>query len=144
MLNIRLDGFDDLQKELTDAQNALQSLHGQLDEVRFNPDSQEDIDRAIRDTERLIDSKVARFRNNSIVQTVVSSFKEAVRKEILERADKARQGSAVRNLGQCPSNAHSVDLGRREEADSGVRFADDTPIGSNTIPTTPIRKATTS
>ena len=47
-----------------------------------------DIQRAIRDTEAAVDSKVARYRNNPLVATVAKGAKETFHKNMLDQAKK--------------------------------------------------------
>lgn len=83
---LKVTGFDNLQRQLEDAQRALKALDGQLATVRFDPDNPESIEAAIRAMESAIDDKVAPYRDNAMVASIVPQLKDKYRAAILERA----------------------------------------------------------
>jgi hypothetical protein len=83
---LKVSGFDNLQRQLEDAQRAFKALDGQLATVRFDPDNPESIDAAIRTMESAIDDKVAPYRNNPFVAPLIPEMKAKYREAILERA----------------------------------------------------------
>lgn len=83
---LKVTGFDNLQKQLEDAQRAFKALDGQLATVCFDPDSPESIEAAIRTMESAIDDKVASYRNNPFVAPLIPKMKAKYREAILERA----------------------------------------------------------
>lgn len=87
---MKITGFDKLQKELSDAQRAIEDLDGDLGSVRFDPHDPASIERAIQDVGRLVDDRVGVYANNSIVGPLAIQMKEKYRAAILERAAEAR------------------------------------------------------
>jgi hypothetical protein len=57
--------------------------------VRFDPDSPESIEAAIRIMESAIDDKVAPYRNNPFVSPLIPQMKTKYREAILERSKTA-------------------------------------------------------
>lgn len=83
---LKITGLDNLQKELEDAQRALQSLDGHLTTVKYDPNNAESVNAAIREMEAAVDAKVAPYRGNPLVESIVPELKEKYRAAILERA----------------------------------------------------------
>jgi len=83
---LKISGLDNLQRQLEDAQRAFKALDGQVATVRFDPDNPESIDAAIRTMESAIDEKLAPYRDNAMVASIVPQLKEKYRAAILERA----------------------------------------------------------
>lgn len=55
---IKISGFEELGRELEDAQKALAELEGDLGSVNFIPDDPESIEAAIQSMEQIVDEKV--------------------------------------------------------------------------------------
>jgi hypothetical protein len=87
---LKITGLDKLQRQLEDAQRAFKALDGQLATVRFDPDKPESIEAAIRTMESAIDNKVAPYRDNTTVASIVPQLKENYRAAILKRAKESR------------------------------------------------------
>ena len=87
-LGVNVTGLDKFQRELEEAQRAIKSLDGRIATVKFDAADPADIQRAIRDTEAAVDSKVARYRNNPLVATVAKGAKETFHKNMLDQAKK--------------------------------------------------------
>jgi len=87
---LKITGLDGLQKELEKLSQALQSLDGQLANVRFDPSDPASIESAIKEIEKAIDAKAAPYSDNPMVASVVEQLKETYRRGILERAAAAR------------------------------------------------------
>ena len=83
---LKVTGLDKLQRQLEDAQRAFKALDGQLATVHFDPDKPDSIEAAIRTMESAIDDKVAPYRDNAMVASIVPQLKEKYRAAILERA----------------------------------------------------------
>jgi hypothetical protein len=83
---LKMTGLDKLQRQLEDAQRAFKALDGELATVRFDPENPESIEAAIRAMESAIDDKVAPYRDNAMVASIVPQLKEKYRAAILERA----------------------------------------------------------
>jgi hypothetical protein len=87
-MSIKLTGFDKLQREFEDARRALGALDGTISTLKFDPTDYQSVEKAIRQMESAIDSKVARYRGNALVSQLVPKMKEQYRKKILEIANK--------------------------------------------------------
>jgi hypothetical protein len=91
----KIEGLDELTKQLDDAQKALDALDGELGTVSFDPNDPASIEAAIQSVETTIDERLGRYADNLIVAPVVESMKSQYRETILERAALARlKGSA--------------------------------------------------
>ncbi|MBI3939683.1 MAG: hypothetical protein HY315_02510 [Acidobacteria bacterium] len=55
MFEIKIEGLNDLSRQLGEAEEALKRLHGELGEVKFNPFDPADVQRAITETNKLVD-----------------------------------------------------------------------------------------
>ncbi len=84
-----MKGFDDLSKQLEEAQKAAQALDGEIGTLRFNPADPQDVQRAIKEMERIVDARFAPCRSNPLVQPFADATKETFRKHILEQAREA-------------------------------------------------------
>lgn len=82
MFDIKLEGFDSLQRDLEQAQKALASLDGEITTVKVNPDDPASVEEAIRNMEAAVDAKVAPYENNPIVAPLVEAAKEHFRERI--------------------------------------------------------------
>ena len=87
---LKITGLDELTRQLEDAQKAFQELDGELGTVNFDPHDPQSIDLAIRTMEGIIDARVGRYANNSIVAPLIDDLKESYRAAILEKAATAR------------------------------------------------------
>ena len=83
---LKITGLDKLQEQLEDAKRAFKALDGELATVRFDRDKPESVEAAIRTMEAAIDTKVAPYRANALVLSIVPRLKEKYRAAILERA----------------------------------------------------------
>jgi len=87
---IKIEGLDDLQKELKEAQLVIDELDGELGAVSFDPEDPASIDVAIREMESLVDRKIAGYERNSMIGPLAESMKENFRAAILDKASAAR------------------------------------------------------
>ena len=93
MFNIT--GLDELSKQLTDAQKALEMLDGELGTVSFDPDDPASIEAAIQSVETIIDDRLGPFASNPIIAPLAEQMKDKYREAIIDRAAEARlKGSA--------------------------------------------------
>lgn len=88
---IKIDGLDKLQRELSTAQAALQSLDGELGTVNFNPEDPASIESAIAAMEAMIDGKLVGYQGNAFIAGLANDMKAQYREAILEEAAAARQ-----------------------------------------------------
>jgi hypothetical protein len=94
-MSLRITGLDELQKQFADAATALQALDGEINTVKFDPTDPSTVEAAVVQIEQTIDTKVAPYRGNKIVENFVGQMKDRCRQEIYDRAAKARsQGEA--------------------------------------------------
>jgi hypothetical protein len=83
---LKITGFDDLTRQLEDAQKALESLDGEIGTVSFNPRDPGSIEAAIKQIESVIDERVGIYASNPIIAPLIEGMKEQYRKGIIERA----------------------------------------------------------
>jgi hypothetical protein len=94
-MSVKITGLDTLQRQLKEAQRALESLNGTITTLRFSPDDPDSVQQAIRQMEAAVDAKVRPYGQNPLVSTLAQAAKESFRKGILERA-KRPEGSGHR------------------------------------------------
>jgi hypothetical protein len=82
MFEIKMEGFDSLQRDLEEAQEALASLDGEITTVKINPDDPASVEEAIRNMEEAVDAKIAPYADNPIVAPLVEAAKEHFRERI--------------------------------------------------------------
>lgn len=85
-----ITGLDKLQRDLRDAQQALEGLDGDLCTLRFDPHDPASIEAAIAEMEQTIDARVGRFAGNPIVAPLVAGAKDHFRQTILDKAAASR------------------------------------------------------
>lgn len=90
MFKMEIKGLDKLQRDLEDAQKAMQNLDGELGKVAFNPEDPASIEAAIQEVDRVIDDRIGGYADNPFVRPVVEEAKERYRQAILDRAASAR------------------------------------------------------
>lgn len=87
---LKITGFDKLEKELKEAEQALSELDGELGVVNFNPFDPASIEAAIQSVNRMIDNRIERYADNSIIGPLAEQMKESYRENILQKASEAR------------------------------------------------------
>lgn len=88
MFEIR--GMNKLQRELDQAQRALDELDGELVTVQFDPHDPASIEAAIQSVCKIIDSRVGQYTANPIVGPLINQMKESYRDNIVQKAAAAR------------------------------------------------------
>lgn len=86
----KIDGLDKLQKELKEAERALNELDGELGIVNFDPHDPASIEAAIHSVNRMIADRTEEFSDNPIVESLADQMKESYREHILQKAAEAR------------------------------------------------------
>ena len=86
----KISGLDDLSRQLTDAQKALEALDGELGTVSFDPDDPASIEAAIQSVEAIIDERLGPYTSNPIIAPLAEEMKEKYREAIIDRAAEAR------------------------------------------------------
>lgn len=87
---VKITGFDKLQRDLKQAQQAMQAIDGELGSVNFDPNDPSSIEAAIASVEQMIDEKIGIYASNPIVGPMIDGMKEQYREGILEKAAEAR------------------------------------------------------
>lgn len=87
---LKITGLDKLQKELKQAEQALNELDGELGVVNFDPHEPVSIEAAIQSVNRMIDNRVEPYVDNPIVESLAEQMKESYRENILQKAAEAR------------------------------------------------------
>lgn len=85
-----LNELKKLQREMNEAQKALEALDGELGTVSFDPNDPESIETAIQKIENIIDEKIGAYASGSITNSIAEQLKEHYRNTILEQAAAAR------------------------------------------------------
>ena len=89
-MSIKITGLDALKKQCDDAADALKALGGEINSVKFNPSEPSSVEAAVVQIEQTIDAKVAAYRGNRIVESIIGQMKDRCRQQIYDRAAKAR------------------------------------------------------
>jgi hypothetical protein len=89
-MSFKITGLDALKRQFEDAADALKALDGEIDTVKFDPSDPSSVEAAVVQIEQTIDTKVAPYRGNKIVESFVGQMKGRYRQEIYDRAAKAR------------------------------------------------------
>ena len=85
-----IKGLAQLQKQLAEAQVALQALDGHLGTVEFDPHDPGSIDQAISSVHALIDSRLGEYESNPIIAPLIEQAKASYRDQIIEKAAASR------------------------------------------------------
>lgn len=88
----KIEGLDALQRELQEAQAALEGIDGELGTVNFDPDDPASIEAAITQVNMMVDERLGAYASNSIVGPMAEELKEKYREAIIEKAAAARLG----------------------------------------------------
>jgi hypothetical protein len=87
---LKITGLDKLQKELKEAEQALNALDGELGVVNFDPQDPASIEAAIQSVNRMIDNSIESYADSPIVGSLAEQMKESYRENILQKAAEAR------------------------------------------------------
>lgn len=87
---LKVQGFDKLQRQLKEAQKALQDFDGQLGEVKFDPENPGSIQQAIVAMEQMVDERLGAYASNPLIGPMAEQAKEMYREAILDKAAAAR------------------------------------------------------
>jgi hypothetical protein len=94
MFEVKMEGFEKLQRELSELADAARALDGNLCDLRFDPGDESSVRDAIARMEAAVDAKTARWRSNSAVREIAEKSKQRFREEILRKASVARQSNS--------------------------------------------------
>lgn len=87
---LKITGLEKLQKELEEAEQALNELDGELGVVNFDANDPASIEAAIQSVKRMIDSRIEPYADNPIVGSLADQMKESYRENILQKAAETR------------------------------------------------------
>lgn len=85
-----IKGLDQLQRDLKQAQIALQELDGTLCTINFDPFDPASIEHAIQKVSDTIDQRVGAYAANPFVGPLIEDMKESYRTRIIEQAVQKR------------------------------------------------------
>ncbi|MGO8731820.1 MAG: hypothetical protein ACLQVM_03390 [Terriglobia bacterium] len=91
MFQFQIAGFEQLTSLFEELGDAIKQLNGKLCEVRFDPTNPGEVQAAIDQTERTVDERLSKFRDNPMVQQLAADVKQRFKQEILKRASDARR-----------------------------------------------------
>ena len=94
MFEVKMEGFEKLQRELSELADAARALDGNFCDLRFDPGDKSSVRDAIARMEAAVDAKTARWRSNAAVREIAEKSKQQFREEILRRASIARQSNS--------------------------------------------------
>lgn len=86
----KIEGLDELTRQLSEAEQAIASIDGDLGAVNFDPHDLASIERAIQAAETLVDEKLKAYAGNSLVESLAEQMKEQLRQGIIDKAAQAR------------------------------------------------------
>lgn len=87
---MKIRGFNEMSKTLTQAADALKNSDGDLGSVSFDPTDPASIEQAIAAAEAMVDAKFQGSESNPIIAPMMEEMKEQYRAAILEQAAAAR------------------------------------------------------
>lgn len=85
-----IKGLDSLQRTLSEAQRALEAVSGELGTLTFNPEDPGSVEAAIAESEQLVDERLGKYANNSIIAPLIVQIKQSFRAAVIEKAAEAR------------------------------------------------------
>ena len=95
MFNVTVSGLDELQNQFKELAKAIDTLNGQICEIKVNPDDPADIQRAIREVEDAVNSRISAFRDNPLIVQVGEAAKGRFREQLLQRIEQNRINAAM-------------------------------------------------
>ena len=92
---MKIEGLDKLQRQISEAQTAIEDFGRETVDVSFDAHDAASIEAAIQNAMSMIDQRMSTYAANPFVAPLIEQFKESSRKAILERATETRmRGSA--------------------------------------------------
>ncbi|MBD8472492.1 hypothetical protein IFT98_20025 [Pseudomonas sp. CFBP 8770] len=85
-----IKGLKQLQRDLKDAEVALNELSGKLCTVNFDPYDPGSIEQAIQLVHKTIDDRVGGYESNPVIRPLIEEMKEYYRTHILNEAAEKR------------------------------------------------------
>ncbi len=87
---MKIQGLDQLTKQLQEIERFTSDIDGTLGEVKFDPFDAESIEHAIVAMENMIDQKAQNYASNSMITDLVHNMKVGYRQQIIDKAAEAR------------------------------------------------------
>jgi hypothetical protein len=85
MFTFELKGFDDLERQLREAERELQELNGEImGGLKFDPTSPDDVNREIKAMEQMVDRTLGPYRSNRFICPLIAETKKSLREQILK------------------------------------------------------------
>lgn len=97
MFDVTVSGLDELQNRLEELAKAIDALNGQICEIKVNPNDPAGIQRAVREMEHAVDSRISGFRSDPLVAQVADAAKEQFREQILQRIEQNRTNVSMQD-----------------------------------------------
>lgn len=88
-MDIEISGLDDVQRDLSELQQAMAGLDGALGTVSIDPDDPQSLERAIQQVEEIVNTRLAPYHNNPMVEHFSEQIKAHLREQIIEQAKEA-------------------------------------------------------
>ena len=86
----KIEGLDELSRQLKEAQEALANLGEELGTVSFNPHDPMSIEAAIQQIESTLDERLGEYASNPLIGPMADEMKESYRTAIIGQAAEAR------------------------------------------------------
>lgn len=101
-----IQGFDQLQKQLSEAGAAFKEIDGEITTLRFDPADHSSVEAAIADMMRAIDTRLAAYAGNPLVENVAQQMKANFRAQIMARASEMREKEmSIQDASTAPDQA---------------------------------------
>jgi hypothetical protein len=91
---LKIEGLDQLARQLSEAEKVIASIDGELGSVNFYPNDPESIERAIAEVENIVDTRLQDYADNPLVAQLADQMREQFREGIITKAAEARVGGA--------------------------------------------------
>jgi predicted nucleotide-binding protein len=128
-VTFKITGLDEFQKVLDEAGKALHALDGELTTVKFNPNDPDSVEAAVTQMEEAIDTKIAPYRGNEMVENIAAGMKEKYREQIFDRVTAARLEQEIPPVSQ--SNIDPGILRQIENAVTDLRSSEYNTFGKH-------------
>ncbi len=102
-----IKGMGDFQREFSQS-DVFKALDREIAKLSFNPHDAKSIAAALVEMRAAIDAKIAPYRGNPLVESIVPKLKEHYRNAILRRAEAASGSSGGASARASTSNAAEV------------------------------------
>ncbi len=87
---MKITGLDALTKDFDQVQRIMETLEGEIAEVRLDPIDPASIEHAINTIESIIDEKISGFSLHPMAASILERLKDTYRQYVLDKAAEAR------------------------------------------------------